>query len=96
MRPKTFALLMLLGFICLSFGTARAADETVVASNYSDRYHIPSCKIASKIPKEELLIFKSPVEAEATGLLPCKKCHPSAVANNLHAARSRAKSLSQN
>ncbi len=96
MKSKIFALFVLLGFICLSLGAASAADETVVASNYSDRYHVPSCKIASKIPKEELLVFKSPAEAEAAGLLPCKKCHPSAVTNNLHSARSRSKSPSPN
>lgn len=74
------------------YGVMTAAEERVVASNYSDRYHIPSCKIALKIPPDELLTFKTSAEAEAAGLAPCKKCHPSAVTHNLRAAHSKSRS----
>ena len=80
-------MIFLIGGLC---GVLIAAEETVVASNYSDRYHIPSCKIASKIPSDELLTFKSPAEAETAGLAPCKKCHPKAVTSNLKAVKSKA------
>ena len=56
-----------------------AAEPTnVVASSYSDRYHLPSCKIAQKIAPEDLLVFNSPEEAAAKGFVPCKKCNPPA------------------
>jgi methylphosphotriester-DNA--protein-cysteine methyltransferase len=57
--------------------TAFAADSPkLVASNYSDRYHRADCKIAQKIHKDELIEFKTPEEAIAAGLVPCKKCNP--------------------
>lgn len=56
---------------------AEAAPKTgYVASNYSDRYHRPECKIAQKIRPDELLTFAAAEEAVAAGLVPCKKCNP--------------------
>ena len=89
MIKKAVSALLLLILAGGFSGIVTAAAETVVASNYSDRYHVPSCKVASKIPREELLTFKSPAEAEAAGLSPCKKCHPRAVTSNLSAAMSK-------
>ena len=61
----------------LFFSNAVIGDQDkIVASNYSDRYHLSSCKVAQKIPPEELLIFATPEEALATDLVPCKKCNP--------------------
>ena len=62
----------------MNFGAkAFAAEETkLVAASYSDRYHLPSCKVAQKIAPEDSLIFNSPEEAVAKGLMPCKKCNP--------------------
>ena len=48
----------------------------MVASNYSDRYHVSTCKIAQKIHEDELIVFKTPEEAWDAGYIPCKKCHP--------------------
>ena len=90
------SLLLIMLCVMAICGSAKAEDRTVVASNYSDRYHSRSCKIAGQIPPEELLTFKSPAEAEAAGLMPCKKCHPSAVTSNLHAARSKSKPQAKN
>ena len=53
-----------------------AAEPKLVASNYSDRYHLSTCKIAQKIHEDELVIFKTPEEAWEAGYLPCKKCKP--------------------
>ncbi len=53
-----------------------AAQPKLVASSYSDRYHLSTCKIAQKISPEDLLIFKTPEEAFEAGYGPCKKCNP--------------------
>ena len=88
---KILGFFLMLCFLLVFGGVLRAADEKVVASNYSDRYHVPSCKIAAKIRPEELVTYKSAAEAEAAGLAPCKKCHPKAVTSNLKATRSKTK-----
>ncbi len=88
-----FLTLCFLGIFC---GILRAEDQTVVASNYSDRYHLKTCKIAAKIPTEELLTFKSSAEAEAAGYAPCKKCHPSTVTTNLQPRKSKKKLENKN
>lgn len=58
------------------------AAETVVASQYSDRYHKPGCKIASKIRNADKITFNSIEDAQETGLVPCKKCYPFQVTSN--------------
>ena len=56
-----------------------AADSPkLVAASYSDRYHLPSCKVAQKIAPEDLKTFNTPEEAAAAGFVPCKKCNPPA------------------
>ena len=61
----------------LGLGTLVFGDTPkLVASNYSDRYHLSTCKIAQKIPAEELLNFASPEQAFEAGYSPCKKCRP--------------------
>ena len=57
---------------------AVAAELRLVASNYSDRYHLSTCKIAQKIHDDELIVFKTPEEAWDAGYIPCKKCNPPA------------------
>lgn len=71
----------LIGF-CVTTGAAD--DTTVVASSYSDRYHLPGCKIVSKIYPDEKVVFQSPEEAEKAGYGPCKKCHPLTVQGNFN------------
>ena len=56
----------------------------LVASKYSDRYHLSSCKIAEGIPKDELLNFQNPEEAKQAGYVPCKKCFSSAKSTNFN------------
>ena len=66
-------------FLALILGIDRmsaAAGTKLVAATYSDRYHLPGCKIAQKIAPEDLRTFNSPEEAVAAGLVPCKKCNP--------------------
>ena len=63
----------------LLFSTlAFAAEPKLVASSYSDRYHISTCKIAQKIEPDDLVVFQTPEEAFAAGYGPCKKCNPPA------------------
>ena len=63
-------------FLMLSCGISFAEDVKLVASNYSDRYHLSTCKIAQKIHEDELVVFKTPEEAWAAGYVPCKICNP--------------------
>ena len=53
-----------------------SSQPRLVASSYSDRYHLSTCKIAQKIPPDELVVFKTPEEAFAADLVPCRKCNP--------------------
>ena len=59
-----------IGAVCLG------QDAKFVASAYSDRYHLPTCKVAKKIRPADLIVFKTPEEAIEKGLVPCKKCYP--------------------
>ena len=59
-------------------------DERLVACNYSDRYHLVSCKIVQKIDPEYRVYFNNEQEASAAGFVPCKKCHLDLVTNNLY------------
>ena len=76
---KIFAFLVGV-FLISGFGMKAFADEgtKLVAASYSDRYHLPSCKVAQKIAPEDILVFNSPEEAAAKGYVPCKKCNPPA------------------
>lgn len=65
---------LLIGFCASGF----TENPKLVASQLSDRYHWSSCKIAKKIDPRDLIVFKTPEEALATGLVPCKKCDPPA------------------
>jgi hypothetical protein len=80
LRRHPFVFHVALSIIAVFFMTVlcHAGDSKFVAANYSDRYHLPSCKIAQKIAPEDLLTFNSPEEAVAKGYVPCKKCNPPA------------------
>ena len=81
----------LLVLFVLHAGISFAADENktekLVAAYYSDRYHVASCQIAQKIHPDDLVVYKSPEEALAAGLVPCKKCNPPVPANYKKSAR---------
>ena len=49
-----------------------------LGSNQSDKYHLPDCKWAKKITKENRVVFPSAVEAIRAGYKPCKVCRPPA------------------
>jgi ankyrin repeat protein len=53
------------------------AEEEYWASKNTTRYHYPTCRLARKIRKKNLVIFKSVDEAEEAGYFPCKICKPS-------------------
>ena len=53
-----------------------AQAPKLVAAVSSDRYHVSTCKIAQKIHPDDLIVFKTPEEAWAADLMPCKKCNP--------------------
>ena len=69
-------------FLAIAVGFTIDAHAQVVASNYSDRYHEPTCKIVEKITPQEKVTFDSPEEAQGAGYGPCKKCHPLAKTTN--------------
>ena len=49
---------------------------TYFASVNSDKYHLPECKWAKAISKDNLLVFHSREDAEKRGYKPCKVCQP--------------------
>lgn len=67
---------------CLAFGFSTAlfgADATATvyyASSKSRIYHLPTCKWAQKISKDNLITFSSKEEAATKGYRPCKVCKP--------------------
>ncbi len=75
---KKVAIIISIGIVMAAFFSPLFAQGKArfVASNYSDRYHLESCKVAQKIPPEELVVFAAPEEALAASLVPCKKCYP--------------------
>ena len=82
MRKTAFLLSVAVGVGSFCFAGGVFADDAVIASRYSDRYHLPSCKIVEKISPEEKIVFRSPEEAVKAGFGPCKKCHPLSIQNN--------------
>ena len=74
---RNFKSLFFIIFLTSFFGMMSAhAAEQLVAAYYSDRYHVASCKTAQKIHPDDRVYYKSPEEAVAAGLAPCKKCNP--------------------
>jgi len=75
-HPSVFYLA--LGAVSMLFAATlcHADAAKLVAAAYSDRYHLPSCKIAQKIAPEDLKTFNTPEEAVAAGFVPCRKCNP--------------------
>jgi micrococcal nuclease len=47
-----------------------------VGSSKSNKYHRPDCVWAQKISPANLVVFKSPEEAQSRGSVPCKVCNP--------------------
>ena len=78
LRRHPFALHLVLNMtaVFLMASLCWAGDAKLVAATYSDRYHLPSCKVAQKMAPEDMITFNSPEEAVAKGLSPCKKCNP--------------------
>jgi len=76
MMKKVFFVIVSFGLLASFYGSGFAEEPKFVASQWSDRYHWSSCKIAQKIDPRDLIVFKTPEEATATGLVPCKKCNP--------------------
>lgn len=52
-----------------------ATKCAAVASKSSTKFHLPTCKYASKIKKENLICFSSEEEAKQKGFQPAKCCH---------------------
>jgi methylphosphotriester-DNA--protein-cysteine methyltransferase len=63
-------IVVVLGFWSLAF------SAEFYASRNSNKYHRPTCTWAYKIKQSNLIIFKSPEEAEKNGYIPCKVCMP--------------------
>ncbi|MFQ5414869.1 MAG: Ada metal-binding domain-containing protein [Phycisphaerae bacterium] len=55
---------------------AAAAAGGFVGSRHSGRFHVPTCPSAARIKPENLVRFRTAVDAVAAGRTPCKTCHP--------------------
>lgn len=69
-------IIALFSLVCFIFSVSAMADEALVASKGSDKYHYANCTAAAKISADKKIEFKTPEEAAAAGYTPCKKCNP--------------------
>jgi superfamily II DNA or RNA helicase len=53
-----------------------AEDMNFVGSIDSNKYHLPSCGWAKKIPLEDLISFPNAEAAKSLGYIPCRVCEP--------------------
>lgn len=51
-------------------------DGSLVGSTTSNKYHLPSCRYATKIRPENRAYFANEEEAKRKGYNPCKTCNP--------------------
>ena len=72
---KYLIILFVGGFIFILLGLSK--DYRVAHNSDSDKiYHRFNCKYAiEEIPKENLIIFQSPKDAEKKGYRPCKESY---------------------
>lgn len=71
MKRLLIAVLLLLVFV----PTAIGATE-FWGSKTSNKYHYPTCKWTKQISPSNIIIFKSPEEAQKAGYIPCPVCKP--------------------
>ena len=78
MIKNATALIALTALLCgWGMGQTYAAEKAkLVAANYSDRYHLSTCKIAQNIRTDDRLVFETPGQAIEGGFNPCRKCNP--------------------
>jgi hypothetical protein len=53
-----------------------AKEMNFVGSRDSNKYHLPSCGWAERIPSEDRIYFPSPEAAKSRGYKPCRVCRP--------------------
>ena len=71
--------ILFIGVICILISVPffiYSEDYKFVASKYSIKYHMPTCKQALKIQPQVRITFKTVKEARDTGRIPCNKCKP--------------------
>lgn len=51
-------------------------EGSLVGSTTSNKYHLPSCRYATKIQPENRVYFANGEEAKRKGYIPCKTCNP--------------------
>ena len=73
-RTKFFIFLgCLLVFIPLALS---AGDYNYVASKFSIKYHLPTCKRIRGLQEQNKITFSTPEEAVKAGYVPCGVCKP--------------------
>jgi hypothetical protein len=53
-----------------------ATDHKYVASKFSIKYHLPTCKRALRIQEQNKVTFDTAEEAVKAGYFPCSVCKP--------------------
>ena len=56
--------------------TVYSGDYQYVASKFSVKYHLPTCKQALRIHERNRIMFNTAQEAVRAGYLPCGVCKP--------------------
>lgn len=57
-------------------GANASHDGSLVGSASSNKYHLPSCRYATKIQPENRIHFANEEEAKRKGYISCKTCNP--------------------
>lgn len=76
MKHKLFASLSTVLLLAILFTPGKALSQKLLASKYSNVYHLSSCRWAERIAPGNLIMFSTPAEATAAGYRPCKVCRP--------------------
>lgn len=65
-----------ISILILFASTLVAGDVIFVGSVRSNKFHHPSCVMAGRIYRKNVVFFNSTQEAIARGYVPCKICRP--------------------
>jgi hypothetical protein len=78
MKKKIKLYIFLCSLLVLMPLTLSAGDYKYVASKFSIKYHLPTCKQIRGLQEQNRVTFSTPEEAVKAGYLPCVVCKPPA------------------
>jgi methylphosphotriester-DNA--protein-cysteine methyltransferase len=73
---RSIFLVFFLGFMLVTVSSLYAADYKYVASKFSIKYHLLSCKQVRGLQEQNTIGFTKAEEAVKAGYVPCGVCKP--------------------